>query len=312
MNLARTKSIGQIVIGLAFFWQMMSPASAADTRNSHQIPRIVLSSEEVTNGSLLLVQIDSQKLNPPIIALQITFLERTYPLHPHPVNPTASHFGLISIPFRSPPGPAELKLTWTTAAGRSARTIRFKIVAGNYKTDLLKVDPARVNPNKKNLQRARKEAAKLKRIYAAGNITRLWENDYQLPITSKITSFYGNKRVYNGQLKSYHNGIDFRAPIGTPVFAPNSGVVKLAENLFYSGNVVIIDHGTTVFTIYAHMSKIKVEIGQQIEKGHLIGLTGATGRVSGPHLHWGVKVKGVAVDPMQFVQIMTSLLKEQG
>ena len=86
----------------------------------------------------------------------------------------------------------------------------------------------------------------------------------------------------------------------------------MAENLFYSGNVVIIDHGTKIFTIYAHMSKIQVTAGQQIAKGQLIGLTGATGRVSGPHLHWGVKVNGVAVNPMQFIKIMASLVTERG
>ena len=312
MNFTYAKRIGKIVTILVIISQLLSSASATDTHYSGQLPKIILSANEVRNGSLLLVQIDIQNSNPPIIDIQLAFQDRTYPVFPHPVNPKDNYFGLISIPFRSAPGPAVVKLKWTTATGHFTRTNRLKIIAGKYKTDLLKVDPARVNPSKKNLQRAQKEAQKLKAIYAAGNIARLWERGYQLPIASKITSFYGNRRVFNGQLKSYHNGVDFRAPIGTPVFASNSGIVKLAENLFYSGNVVIIDHGTKIFTIYAHMSKIKVTAGQQIVKGQLIGLTGATGRVSGPHLHWGVKVNGVAVDPMQFVQIMASLLTEQG
>jgi murein DD-endopeptidase MepM/ murein hydrolase activator NlpD len=128
---------------------------------------------------------------------------------------------------------------------------------------------------------------------------------------SKITSSFGNKRLFNGKLKSYHNGIDFRAPIGTPVFASNSGVVRLAENLFYSGKVVILDHGNFIFTIYAHLSKIDVKAGQQVGKGQQLGLTGATGRVSGPHLHWGVKVNGAAVNPIQFVKTMASLIGEK-
>jgi murein DD-endopeptidase MepM/ murein hydrolase activator NlpD len=88
-------------------------------------------------------------------------------------------------------------------------------------------------------------------------------------------------------------------------------VVKTAENLFYSGNVVIIDHGNMIFTIYAHLSKIEVNVGQQIEKGQQIGLTGASGRVSGPHLHWGVKINGAAVNPIQFIKVMASLIREQ-
>ena len=140
---------------------------------------------------------------------------------------------------------------------------------------------------------------------------KIWQGSFQLPVQSKITSPFGNRRVFNGKLKSYHNGLDFRAPVGTPVFASNSGVVKLAEDLFYSGKVVILDHGNTIFTIYAHLSKIEVKAGRQVEKGQKLGLTGATGRVSGPHLHWGVKVNGTAVNPIQFVQVMAALIGEQ-
>ena len=312
MSFSNLKTIGQMVAIILFSFQVILPASAADTRYSDQIPKVVLSSTEVTNGSSLLVQIDTKNVNPPISNMQLAFRKSIFPVFPHPINSTNNHFGLVSIPFRSKPGAAELELKWTTPAGQFSRKINVNIIAGKYRTDLLKVDPARVNPSKKNIQRAQKEALKLKGIYDAGSIARLWKKAYRLPMASKITSYYGNRRVFNGQLKSYHNGVDFRAPIGTPVFAANSGVVKLAENLFYSGNVVIIDHGTKVFTIYAHLSKIKVKTDQHIEKGQLIGLTGATGRVSGPHLHWGVKVNGVAVDPMQFVKIIASLLTEQG
>jgi murein DD-endopeptidase MepM/ murein hydrolase activator NlpD len=132
-----------------------------------------------------------------------------------------------------------------------------------------------------------------------------------LPMKSTITSLYGNKRLFNGQLKSYHNGIDFRASIGTPVFAANAGDIRLAENLFYSGNAVIVDHGTGIFTIYAHLSRIDVSSGQKIQKGQQLGLTGATGRVNGPHLHWGVKVYDVAVNPLQFTEIISSLVKKE-
>ena len=185
-------------------------------------------------------------------------------------------------------------------------------MAGVYRTDELKVDSSRVNPNKKNLARARNEARKIKRIYAEGSIDRLWQGGFRLPMSSEITSPFGNKRVFNGRLKSFHNGIDFRARTPKTVFAANSGVVKLAENLFYSGNAVVIDHGTGIFTIYAHLSRIDVSPGQHIEKGQRLGLTGATGRISGPHLHWGVKVNGVAVNPMQLIKIVSSLLPVSG
>ena len=305
-------STGLVIAALSLFCGLPAPASAAQTGQPGLIAGITLSSEQVTNGSLLLLQIETRQLSPPVRDMRLTFQQHEYPVYPHPVTPTDSHFGLIAIPFRTAPGPAKLVLSWTNAAGDHSRTIPFRIVAGKYKTDELKVASSRVNPNKKNVERAQKEARKIKRVYAEGSIDRLWKGDFQLPMSSEITSPFGNKRVFNGQLKSFHNGVDFRARSATPVFAANSGVVKLAENLFYSGNAVVIDHGTGIFTIYAHLSRIDVAAGRHIEKGQRLGLTGATGRVSGPHLHWGVKVRGVAVNPMQLIEVMSSLLPAHG
>jgi len=311
MKLALKKSIGRAVTALILVGGLFAPAGAADTDLSGLTAGIRLSSQKVTNGNPLLLQIDTRKLKPPITAMKLMFQERAFPVYQHPINPAHYRFGLIAIPFRHAPGPAKLTLKWTNANGEHVTTIPLEIVAGKYRTDVLKVDSARVNPSKKNIKRSKKEARKVKQAYADGSIAGLWDGDFLLPMASKITSPFGNKRLFNGQLKSYHNGVDFRAPIGTPVFAANSGVIKMAANLFYSGNVVIIDHGNFIFTIYAHLSKIEVKAGQQIEKGQQLGLTGATGRVSGPHLHWGVKINGTAVNPLQFIKVMASLIKEQ-
>jgi murein DD-endopeptidase MepM/ murein hydrolase activator NlpD len=305
------KSIGLAAAASILLCELLAVAWAADTHLADQTTGTLLSTPKVTNGNSLLLQIDTRKLNPPLTDMRIVFQHRDFPVYPHPVNPTAYRFGLIGIAYRKAPGPVKLTLKWTNATGDHSKAIPFEIVAGKYRTDVLKVDSARVNPNKKNIKRAQKEARNVRQIYAEGSLAGLWDGDFQLPMVSAITSPFGNKRLFNGQLKSYHNGVDFRAPIGTPVFAANSGVVKTAENLFYSGNVVIIDHGNMIFTIYAHLSKIEVNVGQQTEKGQQIGLTGASGRVSGPHLHWGVKVNGVAVNPMQFIKVMASLIREQ-
>jgi len=311
MRLALKKNSGLVVAASILWIGLLAAAQAADGDLSDLSSAIILSTREVTNGNPLLLQIDTRHLEPPISTMLIQFQERDFPVYRHPLNPAVYRFGLIAVPYRQAPGPANLTLKWTNAAGDNLYSILFEIVAGNYRTDELKVAPGRVNPNKKNIKRAQKEARRVKQIYADGSIAGLWRGDFQLPIESKITSSFGNKRLFNGELKSYHNGVDFRAPVGTPVFAANSGVVKLADNLFYSGKVVIIDHGNLIFTIYAHLSKIDVTSGQQIEKGQQLGLTGATGRVSGPHLHWGVKVHGTAVNPLHFIKVMASLIREQ-
>jgi murein DD-endopeptidase MepM/ murein hydrolase activator NlpD len=299
-----------LILGLwIFFGNPSPPLSATKTDSTDPAAGVTLSTREVANGSPLLLQIDARRLSASAADMRLGFQQREYPVYPHPADPANQSFGLIAVPFRSAPGPTQLVLSWSNTEGHHSRTIPFTIVAGKYKTDVLKVDSSRVKPSQKNLKRAKKEARRIKRIYAEGSIDRLWKGDFQLPMTSDITSAFGNKRVFNGQLKSFHNGIDFRARTPTPFFAANSGIVKLAQNLFYSGNAVVVDHGTGIFTIYAHLSKIDVAVGQHIEKGQRLGLTGATGRVSGPHLHWGVKLDGIAVHPLQFVTLVNGLVQ---
>jgi len=287
---------------------MLLSASVSMAKNlSGQSPAIAVSTQEVKNGSSLLVEIDTRHLNPPITDMRLIFGERFQPVFQHPTKSDRFYFGLLGIPYRSTPGPASLKLEWSNASGNHSQSIPFEIVSGKYRTDTLKVDPKRVNPSKEDAARAKREQQEVMRIYATGSMSRLWEGPFRLPIESDITSPFGNRRVFNDQLKSYHNGIDFRAQNGTPAFAANSGTVRLAKNLFYSGNVVLIDHGTGIFTIYAHLNKINVVADRQIEKGQLVGFTGASGRVSGPHLHWGMRVSGARISPLRLLEISQEL-----
>jgi len=170
------------------------------------------------------------------------------------------------------------------------------------------VAPKHVKPSSQNLQRIKNEKKEIRRIYAGSSNTRLWYGSFKKPLDSDITSAFGTQRLFNGQLKSYHRGTDLRAKAGTPVYASNFGIVRLAKNLFYSGNIVIVDHGKGIFTNYAHLSKIQVVAGQQVAQGDQIGLSGASGRVSGPHLHWGVKINGAYVNPLQFLAVISDLL----
>lgn len=291
------------------FFTLLLPWKAAAQNQIDQYPAVHTSSYDVANGGVLLVEIDTGPLQLPASAMHIDFNDRSYPVYRHPDGEDGVYFTLIGISYRTSPGPQELTLTYSDAAVTKTRQIPFQVVAGNYKTDVLTVDGRRVNPNKKDRQRASREAGEIQRVYTRGTRERLWNSSFQLPVDNEISSRFGNRRVFNGRLKSYHNGLDFRSPKGTPVYASNSGVVKLAKNLFYSGNAVIIDHGTGIFTIYAHLSQIKTAAGRRIEKGELLGLSGATGRVSGPHLHWGVKLNAVPVSPLQFVEVMDELIQ---
>ena len=273
-------------------------------------PIVLLSSDTVSNGNVLLLQITGCSPNTSAGDIRIEYGEKLYPVYRHPTKGDGAYFTLVGISYRTKPGPHKLTLNYFDSNGGRNRRIDFKVVAGKYKKDVLKVDSRRVDPNQKDRERASRERQEVKHIYAGSSHERFWEGPFQLPVENEISSRFGNRRVFNGKLKSYHNGLDFRSPKGTPVYASNSGIVKVAKNLFYSGNAVVIDHGTQIFTIYAHLSKIKIWAGQRIRKGQLIGLSGATGRVSGPHLHWGVKINGIAVDPLHFVEVTDNLVQQ--
>jgi len=296
-----------ITVILCAEWRL--PLTVSAQNQNEESLKIIVPTKKIANGDVLLLQIMAGNLKPPVSKMQIDFNRTTYRVNRHPLKGDGAYFALVGIPYHTKPGAQTLTLKYADPNGYQTRQIPIDVVGGKYRTDVLKVDSRRVDPNKKDRKRANHEHQEVKHIYASGSTARIWAGPFQMPVGNEISSSYGNRRVFNGKLKSYHNGLDFRSPKGTPVYATNSGIVRVAKNLFYSGNAVIMDHGTEIFTIYAHLSKIKVAVGQRIEKGHLIGLTGATGRVSGPHLHWGVKVNGVAVNPLQFVEVMDRLVQ---
>lgn len=156
----------------------------------------------------------------------------------------------------------------------------------------LKVDKKRVSLSKKDLKRVQEEQELLNKLYSKPFQDIIPNNSFQLPIKSLVTSEYGKKRLFNKKRKSQHLGIDFRAKVGKKIEAANSGIVILSQDLFYTGFTVIIYHGLGIYTVYGHLSKLLVKDGEKVEKGKVIGLSGNSGRVTGPHLHWGVKVNG--------------------
>jgi len=155
-----------------------------------------------------------------------------------------------------------------------------------------------------NQQRAAREAKELDKIYATATPEILWAKPFRSPIPGQAKgSNFGHRRVFNGQPRAPHAGSDLKAATGTPIHATNRGRVTLAKNLFFTGNTVVLDHGIGVYTIYAHLSKIDVKVGDIVEENQLLGLAGATGRVTGPHLHWSARIQGARVDPFSLLSI---------
>lgn len=176
---------------------------------------------------------------------------------------------------------------------------------GIFDQEILHVDQKSVHLSKANLKRSRKDRVLLNKIYANPVREQLFTKAFVKPLDSFITSNYGSRRLFNHHKKTQHLGTDFRAPVGEKIKVANAGKVVMAYDLFFTGWTVIVDHGLGIFSIYAHLSQVSVKPGQMIEQGDIVGKSGATGRVSGPHLHWGVKMNHQWVDAISLVEAST-------
>ncbi|MGB6802286.1 MAG: M23 family metallopeptidase, partial [Candidatus Sulfotelmatobacter sp.] len=132
---------------------------------------------------------------------------------------------------------------------------------------------------------------------------REWSGEFTAPAEAEISDVFGAERVFNGKTQSTHFGLDFRVPSGTPVTAMNSGTVLLARPLYFEGNFVVLDHGQGLLTLYLHLSEFKVKEGDQVKRGQIVGLSGGTGRATGPHLHVAVRWQGTYLDPASLMRL---------
>ena len=210
---------------------------------------------------------------------------------------------LLGVDLEKAPGDYEFSVSATVENGEHVGcTATLAVRAGKFATESLTVQKQFVEPNEQQAQRAVAEQEKLRQIFDHITPEKLWHGPFRLPLTGGVrgTSF-GKRRILNGQPRSPHTGADFPAPTGTPIHATQSGCVVLAEELYFSGNTVIIDHGLGIYSLYGHLSATDVAVGDSVKAGAVIGKVGATGRVTGPHLHWGVTVNKARVNPIQLV-----------
>jgi murein DD-endopeptidase MepM/ murein hydrolase activator NlpD len=182
---------------------------------------------------------------------------------------------------------------------------RVPVAPGGYPSERLSVAPRfSGRPDPALQRRIDEESRRASEVARAAHETpRLWSGAFQRPRPGRITSGYGRARVFNGSVQSRHMGTDFAGAVGAPVRAVNRGVVRIVDDFYYGGNVVYIDHGAGLTTAYLHLSETAVAVGDTVEKGEVIGRVGATGRVTGPHLHLIVRYGQYTVDPLTLLQI---------
>jgi len=233
-----------------------------------------------------------------------TFLKRTIPFFREfrPGEP-AGHIGLIGIDMQDEPGTYELAVE--AKQGEQAKQLSFNVLVAKEKftVEHLKLPKDKVDLDEKSLARWKAEQEQVKLALAENSGMKLWHSSFLEPVNGKRTGIFGSVRIMNGQARNPHNGEDIGAPLGTDVAATNDGVVRITVDHIFSGKGVFVDHGLGFYSMYFHLSEILVKDGDLVTAGQIIGKVGATGRATGPHLHWGVKLNGARVNPYALLDL---------
>jgi murein DD-endopeptidase MepM/ murein hydrolase activator NlpD len=261
-----------------------------------------LSAPESSQGSLLLIEVKSTR---PLAEVQGNWDARSIPFWGE-VASNMQRRGLVGVDLEKPPGEYELKVTGQTASGeKMSCSARVRVRKGRFATEKLQVGKQFVEPSPEQIKRADDERQKLRDIFDRVTPERLWDGKFRIPLDGVTTgSNFGRRRILNGNPGSPHGGADLPGTTGTPVHATQRGRVVLAEELFFAGNTVVVDHGLGIYTLYGHLSEIDAKVGDALEAGAVLGKVGATGRVTGPHLHWGLTVVRARVNPLQLVSLL--------
>jgi len=211
---------------------------------------------------------------------------------------------MVGIDLDTKPGTYQVDVESGSVPDVVRTSYSLKILPRVFRTRRLTVNEAFVTPPKSEEPRIQKEAALLAATWRASATTRLWTTSFVQPVPQAANSAFGTRSIFNGKPRNSHGGADFLSPAGTPIQAPNAGRIAVARGLYYSGNTVIIDHGLGVFSMLAHLSRIDVREGDVVTANQAIGLVGATGRVTGPHLHWAVRLLDARVDPLSLLAVL--------
>jgi len=211
--------------------------------------------------------------------------------------------GVAPIDLAAKPGTYTMVISARTPNGTRPTRYPLTIASRTFPTRTLRVEDKFAEPPRSALARIERESKTVEAIFARRASARMWNEAFVAPVPGVATSSFGRRTIVNGEPRAPHSGMDFQAEPGTPVAAPNRGTVVLVADQYFAGRVVIIDHGARVFSYLAHLSAIDVETGDVVERGQRIALSGATGRVTGPHLHWTLRIGAARVDPLSMVYV---------
>jgi len=263
---------------------------------------LTLMAKSIKNANVLLLTANANENNNLFAILN----DKKIGFNPHPFKKN-KFYVLVPFHYFMEEKEHQLIITYTVNEKEFYEGYDITLAQDSYLSEKIKVSNSKVSLSKKNKLRTSKEYQEAINIYNSVSSKNYWFEDFIYPLDSKITSPFGTKRVYNNTTKSYHTGVDFKAPLNTKIKASNNGVVKISKNRFYAGNSIIIDHGHGIYTCYFHLNKMFVSVGEFVQKGDIIGLSGSTGRSTGPHLHFATFVNGVQINPTNLLETLNTL-----
>jgi murein DD-endopeptidase MepM/ murein hydrolase activator NlpD len=291
--LRRIQNRKSYCVALCLAVLLQAGAVAAATRDKITWPRTI----EVPQGELVEVHVSGDEL----VSVQGTFAGEKISFHE---TAETSFSALLGADVDAKPSVSKLRLIARTRSGAERRAdVPIHVLAKVFRQESFNVAPGFDQMSPETLDEIRREQAAFARVFASPEPVRLWDAPFARPVPHEASaSSFGSRRIINGKPRAPHSGTDLSAPAGTEVAAANHGRVALSGNFFFAGGSIVLDHGGGLFTMYFHLSELRVGEGTMVRKGDVLGLSGATGRVTGAHLHWGARLGNARVDPLQLLK----------
>jgi len=281
------------VLVLIAFMASPIPQAVAASRVVAKPGMVSWQPAKLVPGSPVLFQISTSKNSRDVTAQwfghEVTFFRD---------SSTTAWYGLAAVPLGTAAGTYELSLHETLASGKTIEISKtIKVARAIYPKIAAKVAKQFTEPSAQQLKEINADKDVKQQTFASKNPQKLWEGTFVAPVSAPISDVFGTERVFNKEVLSRHQGLDYAVPAGTPVGAINRGTVLLARPLYFEGNCVILDHGQGLLSLYLHLSQFRVKEGEEVEPHQIIALSGGSGRATGPHLHLAVRWQGLYLDP---------------
>jgi murein DD-endopeptidase MepM/ murein hydrolase activator NlpD len=287
-----------ILISRIFVLLGLGLAAVAGTRDSGL--SVDLRARSYQPGEAILASVTGPAL---LSSLEIQAFDRSYP--GFSVENGKRWHALVGIDLAAKPGKYKLQVVALDSGGKEVTALReITILPKSFPVRRLTVEEKYAHPSPADEERIASEQKRVEAIFAATSESRLWLEPFVTPVPGAPISSFGKRNIVNGESRSPHSGTDFQGQTGTPIKAPAGGRIVLAADLYYSGNTVILDHGLGMYSFMAHLSRISAREGALVQRGELIGLVGQTGRVTGPHLHWTLRLCRTRIDPLSLIEVL--------